>query len=108
MASFLLGVSPLDTGASVIFLLPQVSTFGGHWIINRHKVFITNSACPLIGVTVIQAVTGKREDGKQELGCLIVPSNAPGLTVKERSIRITFLRGGRLLTSSEFDPLQLF
>ena len=54
-----------------------------HWIINGHKIFITNSACPLTGVIIVQAVTGKLEDGKPEISCLIVPSSTPGLTAKE-------------------------
>jgi len=53
------------------------------WTINGHKIFITNSACSLTGVIVVQAVTGKHEDGRPELSCLIVPSGTPGLTAKE-------------------------
>ena len=56
---------------------------GDHWIINGHKIFITNSACPLTGVIIVQAITDKREDGKRELSCFIVPSDAPGLTARE-------------------------
>ena len=53
------------------------------WIINGHKIFITNSACSLTGVIIVQAVTGMLEDGKPEISCLIVPSGTPGLTAKE-------------------------
>ncbi len=56
---------------------------GDHWVINGRKIFITNSACPLTGVVVVQAVTGRRDDGKPELSCLIVPKGAPGFTAKE-------------------------
>ncbi|HIE17302.1 MAG TPA: acyl-CoA dehydrogenase [Dehalococcoidia bacterium] len=55
----------------------------GHWVINGRKIFITNSACPLTGVVVVQAVTGRRGDGKPELSCFIVPKDAPGFTAKE-------------------------
>jgi alkylation response protein AidB-like acyl-CoA dehydrogenase len=54
-----------------------------YWTINGHKIFITNSACSLTGVIIVQAVTGKHEDGKPEISCLIVPSGTPGLTAKE-------------------------
>ena len=54
-----------------------------HWTINGQKIFITNSACQLTGVIVVQAVTGKHEDGKPEISCFIVPSGTPGLTAKE-------------------------
>jgi alkylation response protein AidB-like acyl-CoA dehydrogenase len=53
------------------------------WIINGHKIFITNSACSLTGVIIVQAITGMLENGKPEISCLIVPSGTPGLTAKE-------------------------
>ncbi|OGN92637.1 MAG: acyl-CoA dehydrogenase [Chloroflexi bacterium RBG_13_50_10] len=56
---------------------------GDHWVINGSKIFITNAACPLTGVIVVQAVTAKREGGHAELSCFIVPTDAPGFTSKE-------------------------
>jgi alkylation response protein AidB-like acyl-CoA dehydrogenase len=56
---------------------------GKDWVINGRKIFITNAACPLTGVIVVQAVTGKREAGHAELSCFIVPRDAPGFTAKE-------------------------
>jgi short/branched chain acyl-CoA dehydrogenase len=56
---------------------------GDHWVINGSKIFITNSACPLTGVIVVQAVTGEREDRRPELSCFIVPKDADGLTANE-------------------------
>ena len=56
---------------------------GDHWAINGSKIFITNSACPLTGVIVVQAVTGEREKGKPELSCFLVPEDARGLTARE-------------------------
>lgn len=53
------------------------------WTINGQKIFITNSACSLTGVIVVQAVTGKRDDGRPEISCLIVPGGTPGLTAQE-------------------------
>jgi short/branched chain acyl-CoA dehydrogenase len=50
------------------------------WVINGSKIWITNSASEMtVGLTV-QAVTGRRPDGRAELSCLIVPADAPGLT----------------------------
>ncbi len=56
---------------------------GDSWVINGSKIFITNSANPLTGVIIVQAITGTREDGKRELSCLIVPRDAPGFTARE-------------------------
>jgi short/branched chain acyl-CoA dehydrogenase len=56
---------------------------GDHWVINGSKIFITNSANPLTGVIVVQAITGQKEDGKRELSCLLVPPHAAGFTARE-------------------------
>ena len=56
---------------------------GDSWVINGSKIFITNSANPLTGVIIVQAITGVREDGKREISCLIVPRGAPGFTARE-------------------------
>ncbi len=50
----------------------------GKWIINGSKIFITNSTNPLAGVCVVQCVTGRRQDGKSELSCILVPHGTPG------------------------------
>jgi alkylation response protein AidB-like acyl-CoA dehydrogenase len=55
----------------------------GRWVINGRKIFITNSACPLTGVVIVQGVTGSRAGGKPELSCVLVPTDAPGLTARE-------------------------
>jgi alkylation response protein AidB-like acyl-CoA dehydrogenase len=56
---------------------------GDNWIINGSKIFITNSANPLTGLVVVQAITGQKEDGKRELSCLLVPKGARGFTARE-------------------------
>ncbi|MEY4630289.1 MAG: acyl-CoA dehydrogenase [Pseudomonadota bacterium] len=50
------------------------------WVINGSKIWITNSASEITTGLTVQAVTGRRADGRPELSCLIVPANAPGLT----------------------------
>ena len=55
---------------------------GEEWVINGSKIFITNSTTDMSKVCVVQAVTGKREDGKNELSCILVPNGTPGFTTK--------------------------
>ncbi len=53
------------------------------WVISGSKIWITNSAARITEGITVQAVTGKRADGRSELSCFIVPADAPGLTRKE-------------------------
>ena len=55
----------------------------GKWVINGRKIFITNSACRMTGVVIVQAVTGRRNDAKPELSCILVPAGTAGFTAKE-------------------------
>ncbi|MDH4269258.1 MAG: acyl-CoA dehydrogenase family protein [Dehalococcoidia bacterium] len=77
------GLTEPDAGSDAGSSRTTATLQGDYWTINGHKIFITNSACSLTGVIIVQAVTGKREDGKPELSCLIVPSGTPGFTAKE-------------------------
>jgi short/branched chain acyl-CoA dehydrogenase len=77
------GLTEPDAGSDAGSSRTTATLEGDRWTINGHKIFITNSACSLTGVIVVQAVTGKREDGKPELSCLIVPSGTLGFTAKE-------------------------
>ena len=52
----------------------------GEWVINGSKIFITNSTNPLAAVTVVQAISGKSDDGRKEYTCLMVPVGTPGFT----------------------------
>ena len=56
---------------------------GNEWVINGSKIFITNASAEIsLGVTVL-AKTGIREDGKNELSCVLVESGAPGYEARE-------------------------
>jgi alkylation response protein AidB-like acyl-CoA dehydrogenase len=56
---------------------------GNEWVLNGSKIFITNASAPnSIGVTVM-CKTGKREDGRDELSCILVEHGTPGFEARE-------------------------
>ena len=55
---------------------------GDEWVINGSKIFITNAATPISGVTVTQCITGQSQDGRKEISCILVPGGTPGFTAK--------------------------
>jgi alkylation response protein AidB-like acyl-CoA dehydrogenase len=67
-----------DAGASKTTAILE----GKEWVINGSKIFITNSTTEMSTVCVVQAVTGKREDGKNEISCILVPNGTPGFETK--------------------------
>jgi len=77
------GLTEPEAGSDAGSSRTRAQLQGDHWVINGSKIFITNSANPLTGVIIVQAITGMREDGKRELSCLIVPKGAPGFTARE-------------------------
>ena len=55
---------------------------GNEWVINGSKIFITNASTEISKVVTVQAVTGKRPDGKNELSCILVTKGSPGFIQK--------------------------
>jgi short-chain 2-methylacyl-CoA dehydrogenase len=77
------GLTEPDAGSDAANSKTTAKLEKGSWAINGKKIFITNSACALTGVIIVQAVTGRRDDGKPELSCLLVPAGAAGFTASE-------------------------
>jgi short/branched chain acyl-CoA dehydrogenase len=77
------GLTEPDAGSDAANSKTTAKLEKGSWTINGRKIFITNSACTLTGVVIVQAVTGRRDDGKPELSCLLVPAGAAGFTASE-------------------------
>ena len=50
---------------------------GNEWVINGSKIFITNSTTEMSRVCVVQAVTGKREDGRKISPAFLCPTARP-------------------------------
>ena len=76
------GLTEPEAGSDAGSSKTRAERKGNNWIINGSKIFITNSACSMTGVVVVQAVTGTQADGKPEISCIIVPANASGFTAK--------------------------
>jgi alkylation response protein AidB-like acyl-CoA dehydrogenase len=51
---------------------------GHQWVINGSKIFITNAACEMTNGVTVQAITGKRPNGKPEYTCFLVEAGTPG------------------------------
>ena len=77
------GLTEPDAGSDAGSSQTRAELQGDKWVINGSKIFITNSACSLTGIIVVQAVTARREDGKPELSCILVPAGAAGFTARE-------------------------
>ncbi len=80
LASF--GLTEPDAGSDAGASKTTALLDGDDWVINGSKVFITNSSSDLSAVCVLQAVTGKRSDGRSELSGILVPNGTPGFTAK--------------------------
>jgi short-chain 2-methylacyl-CoA dehydrogenase len=80
LASF--GLTEPNAGSDAGASRTNAALDGGHWVINGSKIFITNSSTEMSAICVVQAVTGKRQDGTNELSCILVPNGTPGFTTK--------------------------
>jgi short/branched chain acyl-CoA dehydrogenase len=80
LASF--GLTEPDAGSDAGATKTSATLEGEHWVINGSKIFITNSSTEISGVCVVQAVTGKSQDGSTELSCILVPNGTPDFVAK--------------------------
>ncbi len=80
MASF--GLTEPDAGSDAGGTKTTAVLDGGQWVINGSKIFITNSTNPLARVCTVQAVTGKRTDGRKDYSCILVENGTAGFTAK--------------------------
>ena len=80
LASF--GLTEPDAGSDAGDSKTTALLDGDEWVINGSKIFITNSSSDISAVCIVQAVTGKRPDGRKELSCILVPNGTPGFSAK--------------------------
>jgi alkylation response protein AidB-like acyl-CoA dehydrogenase len=80
LASF--GLTEPDAGSDAGATKTTATLEEDHWTINGNKIFITNSSTEISAVCVVQAVTGKRQEGSKELSCILVPNGTSGFIAK--------------------------
>lgn len=76
------GLTEPDAGSDAGGSKTTAELKNGKWIINGSKIFITNAANKITGGVTVQAITGKKPDGKKEMSCIIVESGTKGFTAK--------------------------
>lgn len=81
LASF--GLTEPEAGSDAGSSKTRAELSSGTWTINGSKIFITNSTSPMSGLCTVQAVTGRRDNGRKEVSCILVPNGTPGFTAKK-------------------------
>jgi alkylation response protein AidB-like acyl-CoA dehydrogenase len=76
------GLTEPGGGSDAGAVSTRAGQVGESWVINGAKSFITNSGTDITSLITVMAVTGRDEDGRAELSCVLVPSGTPGLTVE--------------------------
>jgi alkylation response protein AidB-like acyl-CoA dehydrogenase len=74
------GLTEAEAGSDASATKTTAEHKGHKWIINGSKIFITNAATEITSGVTVQAVTGKRPDGRKELSCILVESDTKGFT----------------------------
>ncbi len=77
------GLTEPDAGSDAAASKTSCILDNDEWVMNGSKIFITNAANPISSVITVQAITGKREDGRKITSCFLVPAGSKGLTAKE-------------------------
>lgn len=77
------GLTEPDAGSDAAGSKTTAVKEGENWKINGSKIFITNATPPhSLGVTV-QAVTGKRPDGKKKYSCFLLEHGTKGFSEQQ-------------------------
>lgn len=76
------GLTEPNAGSDAQASETKATLENGEWVINGSKIFITNASSSMSAVCTVQAITGTRQDGKNEISCIMVPNGTPGFTAK--------------------------
>ncbi|MCK5056445.1 MAG: acyl-CoA dehydrogenase family protein [Candidatus Aminicenantes bacterium] len=76
------GLTEPDAGSDAGGTKTNAVKDGNEWVINGAKMFITNASTEYSLGSTVQAVTGKRPDGKKEYSCFLVERGTKGFETK--------------------------
>jgi len=76
------GLTEPDAGSDAGGTKTTAVKEGTEWVINGAKMFITNASTEYSLGSTVQAVTGKRPDGKKEYSCFLVERGTKGFETK--------------------------
>lgn len=76
------GLTEPDAGSDAGGTKTNAVKDGKEWVINGAKMFITNASTEYSLGSTVQAVTGKRPDGKKEYSCFLVELGTKGFEAK--------------------------
>jgi alkylation response protein AidB-like acyl-CoA dehydrogenase len=79
LASF--GLTEPDAGSDAGATKTKAILKNDMWVINGSKCFITNAGTKISGLITITAITGKRKDNRNEIGCILLPNETEGYNI---------------------------
>jgi alkylation response protein AidB-like acyl-CoA dehydrogenase len=98
------GLTEAEAGSDAGGTKTNATKNGDIWTINGSKIFITNATPPYsLGVTV-QAVTGKRPDGKKNYSCFLLEHGVNGFS--EQPMKKKLMWRASLTSQLFFDNVQ--
>lgn len=76
-----IGLTEPSGGSDAGNVSTRATLDGDHWVVNGAKQFITNSGTATSRYIVAVVATGEGAEGRPETSLLLVPTDAPGVTV---------------------------
>ena len=80
---FAFGLTEPNAGSDAAGTKTQAQRKNGQWSISGSKIFITNASTPISKGCIVQAISGKRPDGRKEYTTFIVENGTPGFEARE-------------------------